>query len=288
MELKVQTSETELISELKRICEPVKNKTGKLKDWQIKNKTGKLKETFPQKSAKVFQQLGCLYKKQCFSKKKLEKPEKIKLIQSAALLNSALVRQSKKPETKKIQKDLQHLCSGILRFSKAKLKDIDLINFANNFKKGIESWRKNLKKQVESLLYIPETTSLSDLKQLESEKIDNVESLQNEIRKQYKQFMQDVSKKTIEILSDKPCDFALVGMGSMARKEITPYSDFENIILLQEGVQAEEDYEKILEYFRWYAVIFQVILINLGETILPSVAVPSLNEYTTEDGNWFF
>ena len=123
----------------------------------------------------------------------------------------------------------------------------------------------------------------------EQQKINAMEALQDEITEKYKEIMRKVSQIIIKVLGDLPCDFALVGMGSMARKEITPHSDFENIIVMQEGVQNDKDlYKTMLEYFRWYAVVFQVILINLRETVLPSVAIPSLNDYTSEDENWFY
>ena len=107
--------------------------------------------------------------------------------------------------------------------------------------------------------------------------------------------MKKVSQVSIDVLGHNPCDFALVGLGLLARKEVTPFSDFENIIVLNDA----KKYRKIakthgacyceeLEYFRWYAVIFQVVIINLKETSLHSVAIPSLNDSNTSLGNWFF
>ncbi|XP_076814910.1 uncharacterized protein LOC143461043 [Clavelina lepadiformis] len=105
--------------------------------------------------------------------------------------------------------------------------------------------------------------------------------------------MDDISEFCIEVMGGQPeYDFALMGMGSLARKEITPYSDFECAILLEDDVSSVPgyDYELILEYFRWMTVVFQTILINLGQTILPSVAIPSLNDYYKKyDGeDWFY
>ena len=100
--------------------------------------------------------------------------------------------------------------------------------------------------------------------------------------------MSDVANTCLDIQGKAPCKFALIGMGSLARKEVTPYSDFECAILLQEGVQNQLNYEDILEYFRWFAVIFQIILISLGETILPSVAIPGLNDFSKKGGDWFY
>ena len=49
-----------------------------------------------------------------------------------------------------------------------------------------------------------------------------------------------------------------------------------------------EKYEEILDYFRWYSVVFHIIVINLQETILPSVSISSLNDKYCVLGNWFF
>ena len=85
-----------------------------------------------------------------------------------------------------------------------------------------------------------------------------------------------------------PCRFALVGMGSLARDEITPYSDFEHIIALNNFQhQSQENPIDTKEYFRWYSVIFHIIILNLQETTVSSVCIPSLNDHSTPNGNWF-
>ncbi|CAK8687792.1 unnamed protein product [Clavelina lepadiformis] len=89
-------------------------------------------------------------------------------------------------------------------------------------------------------------------------------------------------------MGKNPCEFCIAAMGSLARSEVTPYSDFEHIILLEEGVKKRKKHEKPLEYFRWFSVIFNIIVINLKETIIPSVAIPSLNNVTKKGGDWFF
>jgi len=84
-------------------------------------------------------------------------------------------------------------------------------------------------------------------------------------------------------MGEAPCTFALIGMGSLARCEITPYSDFENIIILDNSLLRDEFYEKTLNYFRWFSVIFHIVLINLQETIIPSVAIDSLKDWFYDD-----
>ena len=181
------------------------------------------------------------------------------------------------------------MCSDILQASGAQRQDFDLVDFAIELKKEINEWRKNVESQTHAVMRVGnDNTSKKISQQMEQQKVDEVEPLQKEITEKYRYFMKKVSQNSIAVLGDNPCEFCLIGMGSMARKEITPFSDFENIIVLEEGSKSEMSDRRMLEYFRWYAVIFQVILINLGETILPSVAIPSLNDYTSEEGDWFF
>jgi len=47
------------------------------------------------------------------------------------------------------------------------------------------------------------------------------------------------------------------------------------------------DDERSLTYFKWFSVIFHVIIINVQETILPSVVIDSLNNHP-EYGDWFY
>ena len=127
-----------------------------------------------------------------------------------------------------------------------------------------------------------------EVEALEQKKIQDLKEIQAEVSKDYMMIMREISDFCVQVLGDPPCAFAQVGMGSLAREEVTPYSDFENVIVLADGVQERDDYDEIREYFRWYAVIFQLILINFGETIIPSVAISSLNDFSTNRGDWFF
>ena len=266
----ISNNELDLAKELKSLCELYKDKTDR---W---------KEKEPQESAKIFHQLGILYKNKCLDHGQASLPNKRKYIQSAALLNCALDRQ---PLSKEIGEDLQKLCADLLKNSKAQLQHFGLVEFTRNLKKEIDQWRNDLKKRATVLLPIVDEVVENDLKQFECQKINTVESLQNEIAEKYKYFMKEISRVTVEVLGHNPCDFSLIGLGSMTRREITPFSDFESLILLKDTKCC---YCKELEYFRWYAVVFQVIVINLGETPLHCVAIPSLNDSNTDLGNWFF
>ena len=125
--------------------------------------------------------------------------------------------------------------------------------------------------------------------ELENTKIKNIRNLQEKISIDYKDIMAEILQYCQTAMGNSPCRFALIGMGSLARNETTPYSNFEHIIVLEETCQLKPDYEKVLKYFRWLSVIFQIIVINLKETIVPSVDIESFK--TTEKGKpecWFY
>ena len=123
--------------------------------------------------------------------------------------------------------------------------------------------------------------------EVERFKIKQIKTLQYHIAHKYTKIMAFTSRRCIEIMGTPPCKYALVGMGSLARKEIKPYSDFEHFIVLEEFLQ-HQNREHILEYFRWYSVIFHIIVVNLQETVVRNVWIPGLNNYLTLNGDWFY
>ena len=257
-----------LILRLKYVCDKIGNK---------------YVESNPQISAKIFHQVGKHF--QQMFRQQLN-PNKISLIQCAGLLNSALAR--KPDNVDEIQQDLRDLCKNILKLAHAKNKDADLVGHAEIVKKQIDQMRNRVNKRLDEITkenqeYSQELSTFTG-----HQKIKRIQTIQEKLTEKFMDIMEELSDYCENVLGDPPCDYALVGMGSLARQEITPYSDFENMILLKDGCENRNDYHKILEYFRWFAVIFQIVLINLQETIIPSLAIPGLNDLSTPDGDWFF
>ena len=231
-------------------------------------------------TALLLHQLGKVYHRRSANQ--------ISLIRSAVLYNAAIARA---PENvTEIEENLKSLCEKILALADAKLTK-DLIQKSRAVKKKLKRMRNYVNKQLDRLQPIKENDSKQKIRKQEKEKAEFIEKLQSKITKKYKQIMYDIAKFCNDVMGESPCQFALAGMGSLARKEITPYSDFEHIILLQNNAMqniSEYKKSKILNYFRWFSVIFQIVLINLQETIVPSVAIPSLNDYSAEESNWFY
>ncbi len=96
-----------------------------------------------------------------------------------------------------------------------------------------------------------------------------------------KWFISRLWQECIKTIGEAPCKYAMIAFGSMARGEMTPYSDFEWGILL------EDSSRKNKEYFKTLANLLYLKVVNLGETILPAINIKSLkhlNDYITPRG----
>jgi len=255
-----EKAETELQKQLTKLCD----------------RNGR--ETNPRQSAFLFNELGLLYKS--------KSPDKISLIQSAALLNAAIVRQ---PDNYKFQEDLQELCKHVLDCANAKQRGVSLIEISRTAVHLIQEMRSNAKSHLNGIMPFSEIENDDEKMAKEKIYVQQVKSLQTNISFDYKQIMVFISQECIEIMGQPPCKYALVGMGSLAREEVSPYSDFEHIVVLNNFLetQSQQDKEIIKEYFRWYSVIFHIVVVNLQETDLYSMCIPCLNDHSKPGGNWF-
>ncbi|CAK8677672.1 unnamed protein product [Clavelina lepadiformis] len=252
-----------LANKLKSLCD----KKGREKD---------LSKTTP-----ILHQMGLL-----FEQRYEENGIELDLIRGAGLLNAALVRQ---PKNMKIKQDLDNFCSRVVKMAKANKLSADLVEVSNEVAVQIKEMRVGAEKDLNALKKIPFNTEIT-LKevQMQSDKVRDINVLQQIIFIQFADIMEFISNQCVEILREPPCQFTMAGMGSLARKEVTPYSDFESIVVLEEGVQHRENYDEILNYFRWHSVLFQIILVNLKETVLRFLAIPYLNDDSVEGGDWFY
>ncbi|CAH1257982.1 KLC1 [Branchiostoma lanceolatum] len=114
----------------------------------------------------------------------------------------------------------------------------------------------------------------------------NVHHLYHELADNIKGFIRGLVEECIEVMGQPPCEYALIGLGSLAREETTPFSDFEFSILIEEG----KDTERVKEYFRNLTNLLHIKVINLGETILPAMSIRSLNDHASGDiaRDWYY
>ncbi|XP_019622298.1 PREDICTED: uncharacterized protein LOC109468492 [Branchiostoma belcheri] len=126
----------------------------------------------------------------------------------------------------------------------------------------------------------------SEVKDKETNWVAAVRSLFHATAGRMKDFVRQLLAECRETLGQPPCKYAIIGLGSMAREEMTPYSDFEFAILLEKD-RATEQHKR---YFRNLTSLLHLKVINLGETILPSMAIRSLNNYYSSEveDNWLY
>ena len=256
--------EEKLVTRLKRLC----------------NDEGK--EMNPSASARIFHELGKLY-----INNESSDSDMFRFIKSAALFNAAIVR-TRDTELSlrlKIEKDLESLCALVLRTANASNKDAKLVEQSVRVKQKVTKMRERVTEALAAIPKIEENESVYGMiGTQELGKINSIRELQTEIAKCYTQLMASVAEFCKNVMGDPPFKFSIVGMGSLARNEITPYSDFEHIIVLEN----DSSYGRALPYFKWFSVIFHIIIINLQETILASVMIPCLNDRTYKYGDWFY
>ena len=230
------------------------------------------KEENPTKTAHIFHKLSQVYHHRGL--------DFVSVIRSAVLYNAALIRATGKKRRRAVRRDLLHLGQDVLKAANAKVQNAKVVEQSRKIKKSVTDMRAVVTKKLRKLQYYPRCSR--------KKKIIRIQKLQAKITTDYTNIMIDVAKYCQYVMGEPPCQFALLGMGSIARKEVTPYSDFENILVLEEGCQSWKNYDSLLRYFRWFSVIFQIVLINLQETIVPCVNIPLLNDQNSKYGDWFF
>ena len=233
------------------------------------------KETNPAKAAEILHQIGLIYRKRS--------PDKISLIKSAGLLNAAIFRNP--PNVSQIKSDLFEICRHILEQSNANNQTADLIGKSQQIKTSIVHLRKTVTNILKNKVpKISVKSSKTNRIALSKTKTTAIQELNKIIANKYKQIMAELSQYCEDIMGKAPCEYSIVGMGSLAREEITAYSDFEHIILLFD----DKNYKSYLEYFKWFSVIFHIVVLNVQETIVPSLNIASLNGKESILGDWFY
>ncbi|XP_078495778.1 uncharacterized protein LOC113474264 [Ciona intestinalis] len=255
-------SELELIEKLKTLCD----------------QRGEEKQ--PQESAVILHKLGRIYRQ--------KSPDILSLIRSAALFAAAKLR---KPDNlDEVNDDLNELCLHLLQLSDCKDKNASLMDISKEVSQKVQSLRNQTAVELQTFSCIESMDTKSAQICLERQRISAVRKLLGTITQEYVSIMRFIAQKVLNIIGVPPysTEFAIVGLGSLARGEITPYSDFEHVIVLNDDVINSEGSETVIQFFKWFSVLFHVVIIGLCETIIPCVAVPTLHNSSSKHSWWFY
>lgn len=136
--------------------------------------------------------------------------------------------------------------------------------------------------------------SFKNIKQIKKAKRDKqdqefislTQSAFNLITEEIKGYIKILYEEAENTLGSPPCGYSLVGLGSMALGQMTPYSDLEFAILTENDEYEKNQDFRISEYFKNLSYIVNFRVICLGETSLPSsdynlnldhLATPAIN-----------
>ena len=167
--------------------------------------------------------------------------------------------------------------TGVERFEK-------MTNNTKLYREKLEKIRSKVSDE-----YFPRLDKFPDWTSKDEDKrCEEIESIYKEIHTELKCFLDDIFRCCSQTAGPAPCTFSIIGLGSISRKEVTPYSDLEFAILLDNGNKSPSPEQR--QYFRFLTYLIQVQIIQLGETILPSVGISSLNDFYSKsmEDDWFF
>ncbi|CAH1270266.1 KLC1 [Branchiostoma lanceolatum] len=212
-----------------------------------------------------------------------------KFTQAAALYNAAMAR-SVDGNGAKLTDRLRETEQSFLQFTANIHKERSSYDRVLRHKKRLEDMRARAKSQLQAIdqQHNPYQYDEDDpaMVTVEAERAQAVKVLFKSIAKDRQVFIKDLVDECIATLGPPPCRYAFIGLGSQATELVTPYSDLEFAILIEEG----KDNDDTRRYFLYLTHYLNLKVINLGETILPAMAIPSLNDFQSEDPekDWFF
>ncbi|CAH1780613.1 unnamed protein product [Owenia fusiformis] len=256
------------------------------KDW----KTRDMDETELSKQIDLFRQLAVEYKKL------FEEPQHIEgwyFVRSAGLLNAAL---NCIKRLKTLQGDsligIENDCTEMLQelettFLKRVNKHIEIPTkkLTQKYQEELKQLRQFSDCTINSIVKDDMKIDLETVEMTvadERRTIQNSKAFYNELTNKLVSFYGLLIDDCLNVLGTPNCSFCFVGLGSLARQEATAYSDLESAIIFDDTGKSDEEIDQLKVEFRLIVHYLHFKILNLGETVIPSLSIPVLNDFNKE------